>query len=295
MIRNQGRISGSRGGLCLWMRISWAFALAAWFLTGAAGATEGWLTDYEMALEAAREGQKPVLAFFTGSDWCPHCRTLEEKVLKTETFRAWADGRLVLLTVDMPQKGLSTEERAARSRVCIKYGVRTFPSVVLISPDGNQITSQTGYLGQAADAWVTSLDGHLPAREIGENTVAASLDDAVETAREERRPILVVVSSPSDATSKTRMASLIKDPEFGAFARENFVVAAVPGAGEATGGSPEALDSLLGGDGVAGEGVEVIVTDDGQTPLYTESGCQPPQRIVSGLRRFLAARQATRR
>jgi hypothetical protein len=36
----------------------------------------------------------------------------------------------------------------------------------------------------------------------------------------------------------------------------------------------------------------VIVTDDGETPLFTESGAQSPQRIVSGLRRFLAARHA---
>ena len=32
--------------------------------------------------------------------------------------------------------------------------------------------------------------------------------------------------------------------------------------------------------------------DDGETPLFAESGAQSPQRIVSGLRRFLAARHA---
>jgi hypothetical protein len=42
------------------------------------------------------------------------------------------------------------------------------------------------------------------------------------------------------------------------------------------------------------ESVELIVTDDGQTPLFSQSGAQPPSRIVNGLRRFLAARQAAR-
>lgn len=272
-----------------------AWVAASCLLAGSAVAGDGWLTSYEAAMKAAQEQQKPVLTVFTGSDWCPHCRTLEDQVLHTETFRAWAEGRLVLLMIDLPKQGISTEERAARSRVCIKYGVRTFPSAVLIGPDGDRITAQSGYLGQSADAWVASLEGHLTAGKKTENPAVASLDDAVETAREERRPVLVVVSRPSDSTAKMRMASLVKDPEFDAFARENFVVAEIPAPSQAEGARPEALRSLLGEQGADADGVAVIVTDDGQTPLHTESGCQPPQRVVSGLRRFLAARQATRR
>jgi hypothetical protein len=45
---------------------------------------------------------------------------------------------------------------------------------------------------------------------------------------------------------------------------------------------------------LAPEAVEIIVTDDGQTPLFSQSGTQHPSRVVSGLRRFLAARQANR-
>ncbi|MFM7108597.1 MAG: thioredoxin family protein [Planctomycetaceae bacterium] len=269
---------------------------ATCLLAGSAFAGDGWLTSYDAAMEAAREQQKPVLTIFTGSDWCPHCQTLEDQVLHTETFRAWASGRLVLLMIDLPKQGISAEERATRSRVCIKYGVRTFPSAVLIDPQGSPITSQSGYLGQSADAWVATLDGHLPKTAAGpEHPAVAALDDAVETAREERRPVLVLVSRPSDSTARKRMESLIEDPEFGSFARENFVVAEIPAAGPAAGERPEALRSLLGDEAEAAEGVAVIVTDDGQTPLHTESGTQSPQRVVSGLRRFLAARQTTRR
>ena len=38
-----------------------------------------------------------------------------------------------------------------------------------------------------------------------------------------------------------------------------------------------------------------IVTDDGETPVFMASGSQSPERIVSGLRRFLVARQTARR
>lgn len=289
------RARGNLRGLC-GIRTA-ATAMVAWacvLLGTAAVAGQGWLTSYEAAMAAAREQGKPVLILFTGSDWCTYCKLLEEKVLHTETFRKWAGDRLILVMIDLPKEGISAEERATRSRVCLKYGVRTFPSVVLAGADGAKITTQSGYMGQAADSWVAALDGHMPAREAAGPAVA-SLDDAVETAREEHRPVLVVVSKPGDSASKMRVASLIKDPEFGAFARENFVVAEAPAQGEADAGRPEAPQSLLGEDGVAAEGIEVIVTDDGQTPLHSESGSQPPQRIVSGLRRFLAGRQATLR
>jgi thiol-disulfide isomerase/thioredoxin len=124
-------------------------------------ASEGWLTDYEEALAAAEQTGRPVLTIFTGSDWCPHCRTLENNVLHTDTFKEWASDRLVLLMIDLPQHGISAEERKARSRVCVKYGVRIFPSALLIAPDGSKIALQTGYSGQSAGTWVAAMSGHL--------------------------------------------------------------------------------------------------------------------------------------
>ena len=156
-----------------------AWACAAWscILVGPGRAADGWLTSYEGALEAAREQQKPVLTVFTGSDWCPHCRTLEEQVLHTQTFRAWAEGRVVLLMIDLPKQGISAEERAVRSRVCIAHGVRTFPSVALIDPDGQRITVQTGYVGQSADTWVAAMDGHVESWDPAAPPAVASRDD----------------------------------------------------------------------------------------------------------------------
>jgi hypothetical protein len=117
----------------------------------------------------------------------------------------------------------------------------------------------------------------------------------VETARDTKRPLLLMVSRPGDKTATTRVASLIKDPEFESLARDHFVVAQVPPAEQATPSDSAALETLLGGAELPADGVELIVTDDGQTPLFTQSGAQPPHRIVTGLRRFLAARQSVRR
>jgi len=273
---------------------------------------DGWLESYDQALAAAEQSGRPILVIFTGSDWCPHCRTLEQNVLHTETFRTWAADRLVLLMIDLPQEGISVEERRVRSRVCVKYGVRIFPSALLLAPDGTKLALQTGYTGQSASTWVTTMAGHLPppvlrhADKPGDRRLA-SLDDAVATARSTRRPILVMVSRPDDAAASSTVATLVSDPEFEALTRDNFVVAAMPAgiADAASGGAPDpeadglpsggGYERLLVGTALETHGVEIIVTDDGQTPLYVQSGRESPHRVVTGLRRFLAARPPVRR
>ena len=281
----------------------------------AAGHDAGWLTSYDAAMAEAERSGRPVLVLFTGSDWCPHCRTLEKNVLETPAFRDWADGRLVLLMIDLPRQGISEEVRVERSKVCIKYGVRSFPAVLLLGPDGARLGEKRGYDGQSANAWVadmaqfvqvsppktvsaarpvTSSSSVAKADEAAAGEVLDSLDKAIETARGTKRPILLVVARPGDKAARSHSDSLINDPEFAPFVQEHFVVAHVPPS--ADNGSQEAasLETLLGGVELAPEAVELIVTDDGQTPLFSQSGAQPPARIVHGLRRFLAARQAAR-
>ena len=170
-------------------------------VAGSALANDRWLRNFDDAMRAAEQTGRPVLTIFTGSDWCPHCVTLEKKVLDSQQFLAWAENRVVLLMIDLPQQGISQEERHARSRVCIKYGVRTFPNTVLIAPDGAKIMAQSGYHGQTPEAWLATMEKHVPAPVLAENPedeerILSSIDEAVETARDSRKPVLLLVSTP---------------------------------------------------------------------------------------------------
>ena len=90
------------GGLARWIAV-----IAAIFAgMGSVQAGDHWLRDYEDAMAAAEQSGRPVLTIFTGSDWCPHCVTLEKKVLETDQFLAWAANRVVLLMIDLPQQGI---------------------------------------------------------------------------------------------------------------------------------------------------------------------------------------------
>ena len=302
--RSQGGTMVTGMGQPMGRSFGWAL-LALCLIIRTASASDHWLTRYDDALAAAVESGRPVLTIFTGSDWCPHCKTLEDNVLATDTFLAWASENVVLLMIDLPQQGISPAERSERSQVCIKYGVRTFPSALLIGPDGQKITVKKGYHGQSAATWVSEMAAHVPARPAAMATAATeptqekegvlhSLEEAVAKAQGKQRPILLVVSRKSDSSAKNRSAALGTDPEFNAFVRENFVVAEVPADDSPAGPADESMQRLLGGAPLPQEAVEIIVTEDGQTPLFSQSGTQAPSRVVGGLRRFLAARQAAR-
>ena len=259
-------------------------------------ASEEWLTDYDEALAESTRSGKPVLTLFTGSEWCPHCRTLEERVFSTSEFESWSEEHVVLLMLDLPESGISPAVRSERSRICLKYGVRTFPSVLVLDSFGEKITEEKGYRGTPASAWIKRLAAKVPAPEaVAEmkEPMLNSLGEAVDEARGKKRPILLVVSGSRDKTAIIRSATLVNDPEFGALAEESFVVAAIPASTEDGQPTDTSLEQLLGGT-LEPDAVEVIVTEDGETPVFMASGSQSPKRIVSGLRRFLIARQDAR-
>ena len=165
---------GTRFGRCVTCSLAFFFLL----MLSSARANDAWHTSYGDAMEMAEDTGRPVLTIFTGSDWCPHCRTLEDNVLETDTFLDWAEGNVVLLMIDLPQHGISRAVRSERSQVCIKYGVRTFPSALLIDSEGEQITVKKGYRGQSAATWVSEMAIHVPRQFLKQTTTTADATNA---------------------------------------------------------------------------------------------------------------------
>ena len=83
----------------------------------AAQAADGWLVDFDKAkAQAAKEG-KSILMEFTGSDWCPPCINLEQKILKTQRWKDATSG-LQKHICDFPiTRTLPDEEKAENHRL----------------------------------------------------------------------------------------------------------------------------------------------------------------------------------
>jgi len=61
-----------------------------------------WLTNLEAAKKISKKEHKPILLYFTGSDWCAPCKALDQNVFSTERFQYYADN-FVLVKVDIPR------------------------------------------------------------------------------------------------------------------------------------------------------------------------------------------------
>jgi len=116
-----------------------------------------WMTDFEAAQAKAQESDKPMLLDFTGSDWCGWCIKLKDEVFSQEAFQDYAAEELVLVELDFPRrKAISDELKAQNEMLAQKYGIRGFPTIILLSPEG-ELVAKTGYRRGGAESYVTHL------------------------------------------------------------------------------------------------------------------------------------------
>ena len=134
--------------------------LAGWGLCVACAADETeWLTDLTKAKDKARAEKKMVLLDFNGSDWCPPCQALRKSVFSSKEFVAYARTNLVLVDIDFPIHKEQTEElKKANQALSEKFGVEGYPTVVVLSSDGNELKKETGYSGQSAVDFIAELE-----------------------------------------------------------------------------------------------------------------------------------------
>jgi thiol-disulfide isomerase/thioredoxin len=123
---------------------------------------EGWLENYEAAVVKSKETGKPILAEFTGSDWCPPCIQLNNDVFSKPIFKDWAAENVVLLELDYPNgRKLSPELKEQNDKLAQKYGIQFFPTVMLLSAEGEVKGKLEGYSTVSAEDWIQSINDHL--------------------------------------------------------------------------------------------------------------------------------------
>jgi protein disulfide-isomerase len=131
------------------MKLKLIFILTAGLLFGTfqsfAGG-DGWMTNYDNALNKAQKEGKLVLVQFHGSDWCPPCIQLENEVLSTREFKTIADAALVLVDADFPRnKEQSDAQKKHNQELAKKFGIEGFPTVVLLDRNGKVLDKMVGY------------------------------------------------------------------------------------------------------------------------------------------------------
>jgi thioredoxin-related protein len=89
-----------------------------------------WYTDALKAGEVSKKSDKPIFAFFTGSDWCGWCHRMEQNVFDKPGFKEWAKANVILLELDFPHnKKLPDELQQQNNALQQAFKVQGFPTV----------------------------------------------------------------------------------------------------------------------------------------------------------------------
>lgn len=124
-------------------------------------AEDQWLSNFEVAKKQAAKKKVPILVDFTGSDWCGWCVKLKKEVFSKEAFKNYAEKNLVLLKLDFPRnKKLPEETRNQNIKLMQKYGVRAFPTILILDSKG-KVLGKTGYKAGGADNYIKHIKSIL--------------------------------------------------------------------------------------------------------------------------------------
>ena len=121
-----------------------------------------WHTDVKEAIAVSNKEKKPLLLFFTGSDWCGWCIRLQNEVLKTPEFSKWAQENVVLVELDYPRRTAQTPElKNQNAELQQAFGIQGFPTIYFTSAENKEGKvnfmglGQTGYVAGGPSAWLT--------------------------------------------------------------------------------------------------------------------------------------------
>lgn len=120
---------------------------------------EGWLVNLDEAYEISKKSGKPILANFTGSDWCGWCKRLTKDVFSQNEFKSWASKNVVLLELDFPRrKQLPENIRSQNSGLQRAFQIRGYPTIWVFNIDKDaagkfqiEALGKTGYTKTVAE------------------------------------------------------------------------------------------------------------------------------------------------
>ena len=136
-----------------------------------------WHTDVKKSIEISLETKKPIMLFFTGSDWCGWCKKLVREVYKTPQFSKWAKNNVVLLDLDFNRNFQQKINNAKQGKVKLSenenmiidlsrtFGVRGYPTIWFVNAAKSSSgevklieIGSTGYVAGGPTKWIESAE-----------------------------------------------------------------------------------------------------------------------------------------
>ena len=127
---------------------------------------QGWEVDLNVAYKLSKEKKLPILANFTGSDWCGWCIRLKNSVFITEEFKKWAAKNVILLEVDFPRRSKLPDNIAQQNNGLKQaFKIAGYPTVWVFDIDLDKKTGKTNLMGLAKTGYMASASDFIKALE----------------------------------------------------------------------------------------------------------------------------------
>jgi protein disulfide-isomerase len=128
-----------------------------------------WYTDLNKAVNVSISENKPIMLFFTGSDWCGWCIRLKKEVFNYPEFENWSKDNVVLVELDFPRRKSIDQRILNQNRELARiFGVSGYPTVWFVNPqklDTNKLNfiklGKLGYLAGGTNKWITNAEKFL--------------------------------------------------------------------------------------------------------------------------------------
>lgn len=131
---------------------------------------DGWLVDLNEAYALSKKTKKPIMANFTGTEWCGWCVKLKAEVFDKLEFKKWADKNVVLIELDFPLAStkLQIPDNIRQQNEGLKqaFQVTGYPTIWVFNLDKDAATNQfkieaigkTGYVAGGPANFTKSID-----------------------------------------------------------------------------------------------------------------------------------------
>ncbi|MGY6648473.1 thioredoxin family protein [Wenyingzhuangia sp. IMCC45574] len=106
-----------------------------------------WSQNFEKTLKKAKKNKKPIILYFSGSDWCAPCKKLDADFFHSTQFLE-VSKKFNLVLVDIPRRvDIISEKQMERNKELLKkYNKRkSFPLVVFMNSRGKVKEQIAGY------------------------------------------------------------------------------------------------------------------------------------------------------
>ena len=131
--------------------------------------TLNWHTDLNKAVNISINDKKPIMLFFTGSDWCGWCMRLKKEVFNFPEFEIWSRDNVVLVELDFPRRKTIDPKILNQNRELARmFGVSGYPTIWFVNPqrlDSNKLNfiklGKLGYLAGGTNKWISSAENFL--------------------------------------------------------------------------------------------------------------------------------------